>query len=202
MSETDETQNLPEPSPNEEPTTEPTSEAEPETYDDSAINDTSFEIIDPESLSLPEGAELAQEDAEWLAKWGENFGVPHQAAQEIMDAYFSRLFELRDGVAEQVDAEWQAQNEEWVGQLREMYGGDEAIQAAADQLAPVIDQFGGDDLREALAVTGAGNHPAMFRFLHNLANALSEGTPVSSNGGAASAPSQLERMYPTMSQKG
>lgn len=42
----------------------------------------------------------------------------------------------------------------------------------------VFDQFGGDDLRKALAETGAGNHPAVIRALNQIGKAL----------GAANAP--------------
>lgn len=56
--------------------------------------------------------------------------------------------------------------------LRKEWG--KAFEGNLDMLGGLIDKYGGNEVREALNVTGAGNNPAIAKFLLNVAKNLSE----------------------------
>lgn len=87
---------------------------------------------------------------------------------------------------EKLLADWNKQQEAWQAEVKS------DTNIGGDKLAGVLQTFSkvADDatlsdpkFREALAMTGAGNHPAVVRTLARWAQALSEGGPV--RGGPA-----------------
>jgi hypothetical protein len=97
--------------------------------------------------------------------------------------------------------QWRATQEQWAKTIREdrEFGGARFDQNVAI-CAKAIDRFGGRPLREALAFTGAGNHPEVIKFVYRIGKAISEGGFVTSNGNAPTT-SALDRLYPTMTNK-
>lgn len=156
--------------------------------------------FDPDALELPDEIELTDEDRTYLTDLAERHDLSHDAVAEFVGTYVERLIEARDSVSDMVQNTFTEQNAEWVGQLNEMYGGEEKAQEVADRLAPFIDQYGGDELREALNVTGAGNHPAVFRFMEKVSAALGEGTPVNAGKSTGGNADPLGKLYPSMVQ--
>lgn len=79
-------------------------------------------------------------------------------------------------------------------------GGDK-LEPTLGAISKLVDKYGSPELRPALDATGAGNHPAVVKFLANVAKDLGEGQPVL---GAAptSKESLADRMYPSMKKQG
>lgn len=60
----------------------------------------------------------------------------------------------------------------------ELSDGKALLPGVMENAGKVFDQFGGNDLRKALAETGAGNHPTVIRALNQIGKALGvAGTP-------------------------
>lgn len=153
--------------------------------------------VEYKDMKLPEG--IAADDplvaigAEELSK----LGIPQDKAEALLATVAPKL-------AEQLAAPYKAWNtmqQEWQGKIKADpdFGGDK-LNGTLVGIAKVIDQFGGNDLRQALVATGAGNNPTIFRAFAQIAAHFTEGTPVS--GAAASTRDALAAMYPSMSQSG
>lgn len=159
--------------------------------------------LDPDALDLsPLGdeVELTDEDRAFMGELSD-LGVSQEAMQRILEEFGGHISAVRDSVNEQITAAWEETQQPWIDSLTEKYGGMEKVREAANRLAPLIDQYGGQELREALDLTGMGNHPAFFAFLEKVQSSVGEATPVDSGSpGEAQARSSL---YPKMhAQKG
>jgi len=218
MSENNDAENSQGQSPSEEQTTEATegtgTEAEARTTpltDGGAVEGAEAESgeaapttspLDLESLDwsvLGEEFTPSDEDTAFIQELGE-MGVPHEAMQRILEAFGTNVAALRDSVNEQVQQSWEQTTGEWFGALKEQYGGEKQVREAADRLAPILDQFGGDDFREALVATGMGYHPAMFQFMEQVAEKLGEPGPVNANAPGRGSPSPFDSIYSTMAK--
>lgn len=198
MSDKPETESAPEQSQSEEQTTTPT-----ETEGGTALGSAPVERapFDPESLTLPEGMEehFTDEDKQFVSDFAQRHDMPHAAVEEMIETYFARLAEARDSVSSQVDEAWNTLTQQWYSELEQAYGNADKIQETADKLAPLLNEFGTPELRQALDMTGMGNNPEMFKFLEKVADAIGEakpvsgGTPAGEGGGSA-----YERAYPSM----
>lgn len=126
--------------------------------------------------------------------------APQELGQSLIDLYSA---EISRAGASQV-AEWERVQRDWQRQVREdpSIGGDNH-KATMSSAARLIDTYGTKELREALDLTGAGNHPAMVKFFHNLASALKESGPVPARDGPAPIPkSRAQRRYGNTLSKG
>ena len=125
-------------------------------------------------VTLPEG--LTVDDAlfgEAKSIFAEA-GVKPSEAPKLLGVFEKAL----KAQAEAQQAAFQTMNETWKTEalaLPEFSGAKrEASQAL---IAKVIDEFGGDEVREVLNATGAGNNPALVRMVLKIGEALSEGRP-------------------------
>lgn len=75
--------------------------------------------------------------------------------------------------------------------------GGKTFEATQAQVGAVIERFGDDDVRAAFDLTGAGNNPAIYRFLVKIAGELGEAVPISGTPGPAGGESRAARMFPT-----
>jgi hypothetical protein len=97
----------------------------------------------------------------------------------------------------QADA-WRTTNEQWVNEVKTEFAG-EKLTAAQATVSKALNEYGGQGVREAFDLTGAGNNPAIFRLIHNMAKALGEGTPATNGTPAGQGEKTLaERMYPNL----
>jgi hypothetical protein len=134
-----------------------------------------FEV---EKLTFPEGFE---KDEKLLGQFGEiakSANVSHEAAQQFLDLHASALKAASEASRQSVVQTI----ESWENEIKadKDIGGDK-LRGVQASIAKVIDdpRFTVPGLREALDVTGAGSHPAVFRWLAKLAAALTEGGAVS-----------------------
>ena len=167
------------------------------------------EPFDPETFEWPEEAILPEEYRDAVAKAATEHGVSTQG----MNSLLSVVKDMADAAATDAADQWTEMTEGWRQASVEKYGDEGKASEAAKNLAPLIDEFGGDDFKKALTDTGLGNHPAMFGFLEaaktkvtaleaeitTLKEALGEGSPVNPNGTENDAPDDpYVQMYPNM----
>ena len=116
-----------------------------------------------------------------------------------------RLLEMQDSLMEKAQAaqaaEWEKIRTDWTGAVKADFPG-EKLSAAQARMGALIDEFGSPEVREHLNLTGAGDSPAIFKFLSNLADRFAkEGQPM--GGKAASTPQSLaEKIYTNSQHKG
>jgi hypothetical protein len=121
-------------------------------------------------------------------------GLSLAAAQDIVDMVAPKFAEALT----QPYQLWKKTQDAWQVEAKtdpEFGGADFARNMAS--IAKVLDQYGDPKLRDALNVTGAGNHPAIIRSFWRIAQILTEPSHV-----AAAKPASLSKdpagvMYPT-----
>lgn len=152
--------------------------------------------LDFAAIKPPEGFTLSDEDKTAISAIAKETGLTQPALEKLSAFYFSRLGATVEGLNASVGEEWTKTNKAWAEEIHTKFGGDEArVKSEVQKFQPIIDRFGGDKLREALAVTGAGNHPAVFDFFTKLTATLGEGTPVGGNSPPKGAADPAKAFY-------
>ena len=154
-----------------------------------------LEAFDPEKLTLPEG--ITKDEA----LFGEftNLAKEHGLAMPVAQNLLALAAKQSAAVSQKLQADWDKQNADWQAEIKadKEIGGDK-LDGALQTFAKVANdpELSDPKLREALAFTGAGNHPAIVRTLVRWAKALSEGGPVRGAPATARAPGTLgEAIY-------
>ncbi len=129
-------------------------------------------------FALPEGLTVDKErmgDFKTLAK---ELGLSQDAAQKLVDFQGTRMKDMLDAPYKL----WTETQKQWQADITaDPDIGGAKLQTNLSLAAKVIDAFGGDKLRQALDVTGAGNHPDVVRTFINMGKALAEGSFASGN---------------------
>lgn len=153
-----------------------------------------------EAFKLPEGAKIDEATLGKAQGLFKELGLPQAGAQKLIDMYS----DLHKQVANSHTEAWQKTEKEWLSAIRadkEIGSGDEKILRSDVKAAisKTIDALGGDELRTALNITGAGNNPAIVKALFKASSAFVEGKHV---GGEPAKPakSAAARMYPGLAQ--
>ncbi len=182
-------------------------EEEPKKAEESAKPpETVAEPVKYEPFKLPEGVTV---DEDRIAKFTDVIG-PHKLDQdtaqrlidlhtETLDAFRQHLQAEQLRIFEETKASWLTRT--MADPVLGGAGHQTALQAAArmrDLLVPESDR---EDFIDMLRASGVGDHPAMFRLLHNAARLFDEpaappiqARPVPDRGGNA-APSRSQIMY-------
>ena len=149
--------------------------------------------ISADDLALPEGYALPEElGASFLELMNNPPESRAEFANSILELHTQILQQTADAYAQQ----WEATQEEWraaVQNLPEIGG--QNLQTSLGEVAKVLDRYGDKEVREAFALTGAGNHPAMVRFLHKIAKDLNEMPPVAGAPANAAPRDRASRMF-------
>lgn len=149
-------------------------------------------------FALPEGVEV---DGETLSEARSLLGemkLPQEQAQRLVDFYAGKI---RQFGAAQAD-NWVKLNEKWVSDFKadREIGGERVAETVAAAVR-AMDRFGTPGLREALIMTGAGNHPEVIRFVARVGKATAEDRFVVAAGASAGASrSAAEVLYPAQSE--
>ncbi len=122
-------------------------------------------------LKLPEGVEV---DQKFLEKAKETFktqGMSTAQQQAVVDAYAAHAAEQNKAFTE-AQAK---QREEWRTQIKSdpVLGGAK-FDASQATVAKAVDKFFGEEGRKLFDLTGFGDHPAIFRALHQIGVRVSE----------------------------
>jgi hypothetical protein len=153
-----------------------------------------------EALKLPEGADPNQPAWSEFKQTAAKHGLSSDAAQALVDAVAPKFQEALEAPFKT----WGDTQEKWIGEIKadKDYGGD--IAKAAGIARKGIDAVMGGDaaaVREALAFTGAGNNPAVFKLLVRLGTMASEGSFVPGKPAPADRKTVGQIMYPSLSPK-
>lgn len=138
-----------------------------------------------EPFTVPEGYQLDEKagtDAQALFK---ELGLPQAAAQRLIDLYAKTNLES----AEAPFAAFREMKEDWRKQVMDNPKLGPRIAAVRENIGRALDFLGNPALttrfREAMDVTGAGDHPAFVEAFDALAQAVIEGKHVSGRGPSA-----------------
>lgn len=136
--------------------------------------------FDPAKITLPEGMTVNQGALDAAAPVIAELGLTQEQGQKLIDVYTKLQ-------ADQA-AEFEATMEAWRGQVaKDPEVGGAKFEANVAKVQGLVQKFGDPELADYLASSGAGNNPAVFRFVARLAAAIGEDVPVRSEGVAAPA---------------
>jgi hypothetical protein len=121
-------------------------------------------------------------------------GLTLEAAQDIVDMVAPKLTEALT----QPYQLWKKTQENWQAEAKAdaEFGGPDFARNMAS-IAKVLDQYCDPKLRDALNVTGAGNHPAIIRSFWRLAQILTEPSHVAAAKPASVSKDPAGVMYPS-----
>jgi hypothetical protein len=148
-------------------------------------------------FTLPDGVSVDAATLEEARGLFAGAKLPQESAQKFVDFYAGKM----QALAEAPHRAWGAMQEQWVGDInRDGEIGGTRLKATIEAAGKAIDAFGSPGLREALNLTGAGNHPEVVRFFARIGRAISEDGHVAGSA-ARAARSTAEMMFPTMQQQ-
>lgn len=158
-----------------------------------------------EKLTLPEGFDTEDPLAgRFLEVVNKDYESKSERAQALIDLHKDIVAEYEAGAQK---AFLDTQNE-WQDKLIEEHG-EKPLDEKLGKVAQLIDTYDqemressgktdqefGQELREAMALTGAGNNPAIVNFLIRLAEQQSEGSPLSGAPTGGAERSRAEKLF-------
>ena len=176
---------------------EPVKEVAPETTQDPGKGKPEEGVGAPENyedFTFPEGMEVAPAELEAFLPLAKELDLSQEQAQKLIDLDSARKQQAAEASAQR----WEDLKGEWADSARsdQEYGGqnfDENVGLAKKAL----DQFGTDELKEALVLTGTGSHPEIIRFFYRVGKALDDARMLTGTAQpVAKKPEEL--MYPSM----
>jgi hypothetical protein len=164
--------------------------------------DDSAKVIDVAQIKFPEGFKGDEGTLKELATLLQDDKLaPQDRAQKLVDLHTRSLQEAANRPMQY----WIEQNKTWQKEISadpDVGSGNPEKPLKAEHVAQVsklIDQFGGQPLREALWSTGAGNNPAVVKAFVKMARLLTEGGHVTGSP-PAKPKNAAEAFYPDMKQ--
>ncbi len=167
-----------------------------------------------EDFKAPEGVKLDPAAIAKALPIFKELGLSQDAAQKLVDLN-------RETMAELAAAPYKAYQDTVAGWLKEAQDhpdlrgklgpGQEVNVRIGKLLDGVPDAKLASDFREAMDITGVGNHPAFIRLMDHFAKQLTEGTHVAGNGpskhgqsapNAPAQPSAAQAMWPSLPSAG
>ena len=167
----------------------PPAETETETETPATSEPLTFDQI-----TLPEGVEIDNDLATRFIDILNNEATPQERAQALVDLQLETLRNASEANSQQ----WVATQEQWQNEVRtDPTIGGANLQPTLDRVNSLVTEYGTPALAEVFALTGAGNHVEVIKFLNNLATQLTEGEPV--KGVPANiAESAAQKLFPSM----
>ena len=175
------TGNEPAPSPAAEAPTEPAASKEEEGEGTSPPSPLTLDSY--ADLKVPEAIKADETAITEFKSLALDAGVAPEKAEAFLNLYAKNLEAGIKTVLEAQQAEFTKTNESWLTEslaLPEFQGEREATTKAF--LSQMMEEFGSADAAQILAATGAGNHPAVVKYLLSLGQALIEGEPTPAPG--------------------
>lgn len=133
----------------------------------------------PLTFKLPDGFQADQAQLTSLSEILQQEGIsPQERGQKLVDLYVAEQAKA----AKAQETAWENMQQTWVQELEaDPKLGGSNLARTQEVLGKALDVYGGKDaqaIRDAFALTGAGNNPAIVRFIHSMAAALNEGAPI------------------------
>lgn len=122
-------------------------------------------------FKLPEGAQLDEALVGEFTPLAKELNLSQDQAQKLVDLYAKTQGAAQKSVADH----WDNLNKEWQGKVNsdKEYGGADLDKNVAIA-KKAIDAFGTPELKDALNLTGVGNHPEVVRFFYRVGKAISD----------------------------
>lgn len=122
-------------------------------------------------FTLPEGMALDEDLVKEFKPLAKELGLSQDKAQKLVDLQTKTM----EKIGKATQAAWENTLTEWrkASETDAEFGGT-ALKENIVFAKTAIDKFGNDKLREALDVTGVGNHPEFVRFMVKVGKAVSE----------------------------
>lgn len=148
-----------------------------------------------EDFTVPEGMELDAEMVEKFTPIAKELGLTQEGAQKLVDLFNEKVADFGSSQAqnwERVQTEWQT-----AAKADKEYGG-QAFKENVGYAHKALEQFGTPELREALDLTGVGNHPEFIRAFVKIGKAISEDKIRTGSNPAGAPRDQSKVMFPDM----
>ncbi len=145
-------------------------------------------------FTFAEGVEVDDETLSEARTLLGEMQLPQDQAQRLVDFYAGKIRQFGTAQTEN----WAKLNEKWVSDFKaDREIGGERIQETVAAATRAMERFGTPGLREALLMTGAGNHPEVIRFVARVGKATTEDRFVAAAGASAgTSRSAAEVLYP------
>ena len=184
------------------------SEASTNTNDSSSTSTTKDAKTDgpPEAYAefkAPDGYTISKDVLDAAVPIFKEAGLSQDTAQKLVDFHVKQMLDA----AKAPQTAFETMNSDWQKQTKDAFPGDKFETAKAD-IGKVLNVLPADvakDFRSAMDITGAGNHPAVFKALAKLAEFVTEGKHVSGGNpsplgqrapGDTGRPSVAKALYP------
>lgn len=130
-------------------------------------------------FTLPDGFEANPESMGQFETFARTANLSQERAQELLDLHVGQLKASAEAFTKAQTTAWETTLKGWREEVTSdpLFAGDKLV-SAQTVIGKALDQYGSKEAREAFALTGAGDNPALFRFVHSMAKALSEATVV------------------------
>lgn len=157
-------------------------------------------------FSIPEGHTLDAATIESATPIFRELGLSQDQAQKLVDFYSTQVGKINaenEGYMETMRTQWREElkaDKDIGGKLDQVKV---EIGRAIDRLPPTVRE----PFKEAMNLTGAGDHPAVIKAIHAFASLIGEGTHVTGNApsehgqsktGVSNRPSAAQSMYPNL----
>ena len=159
-----------------------------------------------ENFNVPEGFVIAEDVAPRINALFKEGNLSQSYAQKLIDFYVKETKEAQ----ERPGNFYKEMRKNWVEEInKDADIGGSKLNGAMASISRLIGSTGevGEAFKDAMDYTGAGDHPAVAKFLYALAKKLTEGGPVRGSGpstegmrqpGAPERPSAAQAMYPNL----
>ncbi len=155
--------------------------------------------FDPATFAFPEGIEVTDAQKISLGEVATKYNIPQEAMTDLMKMYAETASAVSDRVSTEVTDAWNTTMNEWQTATKTLYGAE--LPKALTMANTVLDEFGTPELKEALRITGLGNHVEIFKFLGKISEKVGEAAPVPAGGTPAPAQDGIYKLYPSMAPK-
>lgn len=157
---------------------------------DAVTKDNPFKT---DEIKFADGTAIDPQMGQAFADVVNEFGIPRAAVSKLLDLQQKTML----ANSEAGSREWTKTQEEWTAAtMKDPEIGGDKWPAAQTKIGSLLDQFGSPELRQAFDLTGAGNNPAVVRFMAKIANVLTESGHVSSHKTAQGEKTLAESLYP------
>lgn len=154
--------------------------------------------FDVKELTLPENFTIPEETGAKLQEAVNKYGLPKEAVQDLVGMYAAEA----QKAATEAYSTYEKLNADWVAEIKsDKEVGGEKLDANLAKIGSFLSNpaFVDPGFKAALNLTGAGNHPAVFKTMLRIADALTEGSAVSGNPTASGRPATAaEAIYPNL----
>lgn len=160
-----------------------------------------------EDFKVPDGFELDKDVAAEFGTVAKGLNISQTGAQELVDLYVKHVQEANNAPYKA----WTDVQDRWRGEINSDPDiGGSKLSGVKVSIGKLFDSLGDakmtDAFREAMDYTGAGNNPAVVKFLYSLAKRLTEGGPVRGGGPSTEGqiapgmgrPSAAQAIYPNL----